>query len=92
MERLELTATESSPAVCFDAEKQIFTISGESYPENTAEFYLPVLAWIKEYFNSTGPEQAFVLKLDISYCNSSSTKVLIDLLYLLDTHLQRAER
>ena len=84
MERLELAAAKSSPAVCFDAEAQIFSISGESYPEDTAKFYLPLLEWLREYFRSTDPDQAFVFRFDISYCNSSSVKVFMDLLYLLD--------
>ena len=85
MERLEIAATRSSPAVRFDADARLFTIAGESYPENTAKFYLPLLKWLEEYFKSTDSEQAFVLTLDIPYCNSSSTKVLMDLLYLLDS-------
>lgn len=84
MEGLKVAATKSSPEVCFDAEDRIFRIAGESYPEDTAKFFIPLFDWLEEYLGSLEPDRAFVLTLDIPYCNSSSTKVLMDLLYLLD--------
>ncbi len=38
MENLIIEATKSTPAVHFDAENHVFSIKGESYPENTAKF------------------------------------------------------
>ena len=44
-----MEATKSSPEIHFDYAQNILEIRGKSYPENTAELYGPVLAWMKEY-------------------------------------------
>ena len=88
-QRLHIRATTSSPEIFFDAERRRFSIQGESYPEDTAKFYLPPLRWLKEYLDTADLREPFVLTLDVSYCNSSSTKVLMDLLYLLDKSAEK---
>jgi hypothetical protein len=84
-QRLHIAATASSPEIFFDAERKIFGIRGESYPEDTARFYLPPLRWLKDYLDTAELQEPFVLNLDMPYCNSSSTKVLMDIFYLLET-------
>ncbi len=49
MELLNLVASTSSPAVYFDPENGQLNMSGESYPENTFEFYAPIISWLKEF-------------------------------------------
>lgn len=53
MELLSRVASTSSPAVNFDAKTGQLTMSGESYPENTFEFYAPVIGWLKEFVAGT---------------------------------------
>lgn len=82
MENLYIAATISSPEVRFDAAQQILEMTGESYPENTAEFYLPIIRVLQEAVRE--PDLPFTLSLEIIYANSSSSKVLMDMLDMLD--------
>ena len=45
MEILEIKETKSSPKVILNPTTHIHEISGESYPENSAEFYAPIFDW-----------------------------------------------
>jgi hypothetical protein len=83
MENLHIAATKSSPEIHFDCEQRILEIKGESYPENTAAFYAPVLSWIEVYLDSL-KQQDVRVNMEIIYSNSSSSKVLMDFLELLD--------
>lgn len=82
MENLYIAATISSPEVRFDAAQQSLEMTGESYPENTAEFYLPIIRVLQEAVRE--PDLPFTLSLEIIYANSSSSKVLMDMLDMLD--------
>ena len=88
MEKLIVEATRSSPAIVFDAETRHLHITGESYPENAAAFYAPVFAWVREFI--AGLERAATVQIDLEilYLNSSSTKVLLNLLDLLEQAAQ----
>ncbi len=83
MEHLHIEGTRSSPIIHFDCDKHLLEIKGESYPENSAEFYAPVLVWLEEYLASTA-DQPMTANLEIIYANSSSTKVLMDIFDMLD--------
>jgi hypothetical protein len=78
MENLEITATKYTPQINFDAGTNILEIKGETYPENTAEFYAPVFTWLDEYIAQLQDHEV-ILNLEITYFNSSSSKVLMDL-------------
>jgi hypothetical protein len=78
MENLEITATKYTPEITFDAGSNVLEIKGETYPENTAEFYAPVFTWLDEYIAQLQDQQV-TLNLEITYFNSSSSKVLMDL-------------
>lgn len=47
MERLEISATRSTPHVIFDPEQGVMSMKGDAYPENAASFFRPVLDWFK---------------------------------------------
>ena len=80
MERLAIEPTKSTPKISFDPETHILELSGESYPENSFEFYAPVLSWLKDYLLANG-DISFHVK--IVYMNSSSIKCVLDMLDLL---------
>ncbi|MBY0577990.1 MAG: DUF1987 domain-containing protein [Burkholderiales bacterium] len=82
MENLTIVQTEATPSVMFNASSGILEIRGESYPENTAEFYAPLLQWIRDFLDRD--EQPLILNIGILYFNSSSSKVLMNLFDLLD--------
>lgn len=78
MENLIIEPTKSSPSIRLDAQTRILEIAGESYPENAANFYTPVFAWIDLFFRqmSTTP---VTVNITLHYFNSSSAKALMDL-------------
>ena len=64
MEILNLEGTEDTPKIMLDKKNGIFEISGRSLPEDSAEFYRPVLEWLEKYAADTNPSTEFVFKLD----------------------------
>lgn len=83
MNSKKIEATVDTPSVILDPQNNHFEISGKSYPEDTKEFYGPILQWIDEYVISPNPETTFVIKL--KYFNSSSYKPLFDIFTKLAT-------
>ena len=77
MKHFDIPGTASTPAVHYDADNSVLSISGESYPENSFDFYARITTWLKENL----PGMASLrLRVDVSYLNSSSTKCMLDLL------------
>jgi len=81
MEAINLKATYDTPLVNFDPESGVLEISGRSYPEDTAEFYIPILEWLQNYLKNPKENTKFIFKLD--YFNSSSYKPFLDILLKL---------
>lgn len=78
MKTLIIEKTDESPEIKLDKENQIFEISGRSLPEDSAEFYEPVLQWIREYAKNPNEKTDFVIKLD--YSNTASSKFIHEIL------------
>jgi len=83
MNNLCIPATKYTPEIDFDYHNNTLLLSGQSYPENTAVFYQPIINWIKDYIDQIG-DQETVFNISIIYFNSSSSKVFMDILDLLD--------
>lgn len=82
MESFNREESRSTPKIHFDGSTGELKIHGESYPENSYEFYKPVLEWISRFLaQSDGP---VTLKCSVSYLNTGSTKSMIDILDLLE--------
>ncbi|MDQ6975778.1 MAG: DUF1987 domain-containing protein [Mariprofundaceae bacterium] len=64
------------------------SLSGKSYPENTFEFYKPVLQWVQDYFAGE-PAVKTVVTIELIYFNSSSSKLFFDFFDLLDENKDR---
>jgi hypothetical protein len=82
MEILNLKGTEDTPNIMLDKKNGIFEISGRSLPEDSAEFYRPVIDWINAYAKEAGPATEFVFKLE--YFNTASSKLILDVLSALE--------
>lgn len=82
MESLHIQGTRSTPEILFDHVSGVLSISGESYPENSFEFFKPVLSWMAR-FVAIHPE-AITLNIHLSYINTGSTKCMMDILDLLE--------
>ena len=81
MEAINLKGTYDTPEVILDPAMGMFKISGRSYPEDTAEFYIPILDWMNSYVHNPNTKTQFVFKLD--YFNSSSYKPFLDIIVKL---------
>ena len=62
-------------------------MQGDSYPENSFEFFGPVIDWIERYLKESAAP--FYLELRLIYMNTSSAKAMMDIFDLLeDAHGQ----
>jgi hypothetical protein len=83
MENLMLEGTPKTPTVSFNKEAGVLEIKGRSIPENSIEFYKPLLDWIGDYGSSAKPETHINIKLE--YFNTSSSKCILDVFKKLET-------
>ena len=89
MDNFFIEATNYSPQVSMDAQNGTISITGKSYPENTFEFYKPIIEWIERYFHS--PQSQTILNMEILYFNSSSSKLFFDMFDLLEMHKDKSD-
>ena len=75
------------PAVNFNAATGICELSGESYLENTVEFYEPLLKWLDQYIKEVGKAITFIFKL--TYFNTSSSKRILYIMLKLREYQDR---
>ncbi|HTH98214.1 MAG TPA: DUF1987 domain-containing protein [Stellaceae bacterium] len=83
MTAIHIAATDRSPEVAFDFEAGQFAIKGESYPEDTARFFGPLLQSLREFVDSENPRR-ITFDITLQYFNSSSAKALMNLFQLLE--------
>ena len=58
METLEIESTERTPGIKFDYDHHYFEINGEAYPENSDEFFRPIMESLQEYSGLGSSETA----------------------------------
>ena len=87
MENLFIEATNYTPEVNFDVKNHILEFKGKSYPENSALFVKPIFSWLEKYLEQLG-EQTFTVNIAITYFNTSFSKMLLDLLAILDEEVK----
>jgi hypothetical protein len=78
MENYTLTPTPKTPRLYFNAQLGEFEISGRSIPENSIEFYRPLMDWLDQYVES--PSNKTILTVNLEYFNTSSSKCLVEIL------------
>lgn len=78
METLEITETVNTPYVSLNHASGTLEFKGKSIPENTIKFYGPVKQWIETY--SGAPHPATHLIIYLEYFNTSSAKIIIEML------------
>ncbi len=82
METIKILETDDTPGIVLDAENDVFEITGRSLPEDVTSFYEPALNWLDEYSENPKPKTVFIFKL--TYFNTASSKVLLDILMKLE--------
>ena len=83
MEPIQIAGTPKTPTVSFDAEKGILEIKGRSIPENSIEFYKPLVDWLDDY--SKKPQSRTEVNIQLEYFNTSSSKCILDVFKKLET-------
>jgi len=83
MNNLNIELTKYTPEIKMDASEGLISMSGKSYPENTFEFYKPIMDWMEEYFDGNAKDKTSI-NLEIIYFNSSSSKLFFDFFDLVE--------
>jgi hypothetical protein len=83
MESIIREGTPKTPSIMFDAEKGIVDIRGRSIPENSTEFFKPLVEWLEKY--SENPAKITTVNIHLEYFNTSSSKCILDLFKKLET-------
>ena len=82
MDTINIESTPKTPSVMFDSEKALLVIKGRSIPENSVEFYRPMMEWLEKY--SAAPSQKTNVNIQLEYFNTSSSKCILDIFKKLE--------
>ena len=83
MTNILLDGSAKTPTVHFDGSTGQLELRGRSIPENSIEFYRPLIDWIDNY--SKTPQPATKLRVQLEYFNTSSSKCILDLFKKLES-------
>ena len=90
MEDINIKKTDFSPSIETDLNNGIINVEGKSYPENTLEFYEPLVTFLENFFKEL-PSSKLVFNIEIIYFNSSSSKQFFEIFDLLDENKAKCE-
>jgi hypothetical protein len=78
MEDFFIAATKETPEVSINISEGTFKIKGRTLSEDSVAFFTPIFKQTEEYFKSPQDKTTFIFSFE--YLNSSSLKLVIDLL------------
>lgn len=82
MDDLKLEGSAKTPLVEFNSKGELL-LKGRSIPENSIEFYKPIVEWIDAYGQSVN--STTVLSVQLEYFNTSSSKCILDVFKKLES-------
>lgn len=82
MEDLKHEGSAKTPVVEFSSKGELL-LKGRSIPENSIEFYKPLIEWLESY--SESPNSTTVLSVQLEYFNTSSSKCILDVFKKLES-------
>lgn len=82
--RLEKEKTTSTPYLLVDEEKRYMKLEGRCFHENISVFFKEISDWLDGYL--TTDFEVFTFDNAITYFNSSTTKLLLNMLLKMDKH------
>ncbi|PKP36218.1 MAG: nuclear pore complex subunit [Bacteroidetes bacterium HGW-Bacteroidetes-15] len=82
MELINIEGTPKTPSVNMNPQTGVVEIKGRSIPENSIEFYKPIVDWLEEY--ASGPAEKTVVNVQLEYFNTSSSKCILDVFKKLE--------
>ncbi len=83
MEDINIQGTPKTPTVEFNSSNGALLLKGRSIPENSIEFYRPLIDWIANY--SKQPQDQTEVCIKLEYFNTSSSKCILDVFKKLET-------
>lgn len=84
MENIEIKGEKAEffiPTVNFNAQTGICELAGESYLEETFEFYQKLINWLNKYTQEV--KEPLIFNCKLTYFNTASSKIILDILRLL---------
>lgn len=81
MESLIIEGSAKTPSVTLDPNGKL-ELRGRSIPENSVEFYKPIIDWLEAYFSS--PAALTEVNMKLEYFNTSSSKCILDVFKKLE--------
>jgi hypothetical protein len=82
METISIEGTPKTPTITFDINKGFLEIKGRSIPENSIEFYKPLVDWLEKY--ASKPQTSTNVNIQLEYFNTSSSKCILDVFKKLE--------
>ena len=82
MSNLSIQGSQSTPRITGDWAQGLMSMQGDSYPENSFEYFGPIIDWIERYLQQT--QTPLRLELRLVYMNTSSVKAVMDIFDLLE--------
>ncbi|MBN2349814.1 MAG: DUF1987 domain-containing protein [Bacteroidales bacterium] len=82
MKPIYIEGTAKTPMVKYDNENGTIEIKGRSIPENSIEFYKPLVDWLDDYAGS--PKELTKVDVHLEYFNTSSSKCILDVFKKLE--------
>ena len=83
MESISIEGTTKTPSVILNPESGVIEIKGRSIPENSIEFYRPIIEWLDEY--AKNPNKDTTVNVQLEYFNTSSSKCILDIFKKLES-------
>ncbi len=83
MENILIEGTATTPTVKFQPELGMFSISGRSIPENSAEYYKPLLDCLDRYV-AGHPVSPTQVDIQLEYYNTATSRCLLDIFKKMD--------
>ncbi|MCA6363855.1 MAG: DUF1987 domain-containing protein [Bacteroidetes bacterium] len=83
MERIVIEGTPKTPTINFDMNTGLLEIKGRSIPENSIEFYKPLVEHLERYAQK--PLGETNVNIQLEYFNTSSSKCILDVFKKLET-------
>jgi hypothetical protein len=83
--KLIISPTKGTFGINFDPARNVFEITGNSFPPNALEFYEPIIEWV-EGFLAGGVSEPILIKFRVNYYNTSSSKYIYKILELFNEH------
>ena len=82
MEKYAIEGTPKTPTISFDIQGGVLEIKGRSIPENSIEFYKPLIEALENYSSAVKP--ITTVNIQLEYFNTSSSKCILDVFKKLE--------